>query len=269
MIPVLRAFWAYHKAGVALMFQYRAEIILWSIWGLVNPLVLMLMMRAAAEGNAEKAIAGMDAARLSGYYFVIMVVGHLTGAWDTYEMGYYIRSGRMSALLLRPMLPIWKSLAENLSYKVATMGFVLPAWLLFIWLIRPAFAPHAWQLGAAVLATILAGLLNFLMCYTMALISFWATKLDAVGEVWFGLSMFFGGRVFPIDALPGPLEFIARTLPFQYVSALPAELAIGRVHTPSEALVGLAMQAVWLIVTLIVFRLMWAAAVKRHAAVGA
>lgn len=268
MKAVLRAFQAYVKTGVALMFQYRGEIILWSIWGLVNPAVLYLMMKAAAEGASDGRMAGRDPAQLAAYYFAIMVIGHLTAAWDTYEMSWMIRSGRMSALLLRPILPMWKSLADNLSYKIATMAFVLPMWLLFVWWVRPAFEAHAWQVALGVVAVLLAFILNYVACYLVALISFWATKLDAIGEIYFGLVMFMGGRLFPLEALPRLLRVCADVLPFRWMTAFPADLVIGHVVTLREALAGIAAQIGWLAAAILAFRFMWAAALRRHAAVG-
>lgn len=273
----LRAFLAYLRAGVALMLQYRGEILLWAIWGLVNPAVLYAMWSAAAESNPDGAVAGFSRGDLAAYYFMIMIVGHLTTAWDAYEMGYFIRSGKLSPLLLRPVLPIWQAMAGNLSYKLATLAFVVPMWGVFAWVIKPTFHAEPWQLALGAIAVVFAGVLNFLLGYVVSLIAFWAVKLDAVGEVYFGLGMFLGGRFAMLEALPPSIRYVAEVLPFRWMYAFPTQLLTGRGYQPAgagvaeigvaEALAGLGVQLAWIIFVIAAFRVLWTAAVKRYTAV--
>lgn len=262
-----RAFAALLKTEIAVMLQYRGEIILWSTWGLVNPLVLYCIFKAGAQSNANGQMAGLTVPQIAAYYFTIMIVGHVSAAWDTHEMSYLVRTGRMSSMLLRPILPMWKSLASNWAYKFCTLAFVAPMWLVVYFLIRPEFHATPRQFGLGLLATLLATLMNYYLTYVVAMVAFWATKLDAVGEVYFGLSMFLGGRFFPLQALPGPIRIVAEILPFQYMAYFPVELLTGRMTDMHQALSGLAAQLAWLVGSIIAFRIVWAAAVKRYTAV--
>lgn len=268
MKRILRAFSAYYRAGVQTMFQYRAEIVLWAIWGLVNPAVLYAMWSSAAESNPDHTAAGFTRGQFAAYYFIIMIVGHVAAAWDVYEMGYLIRSGQLSSLLLRPMLPIWKALADNLAYKAATLAFLLPMWVVFAWVVRPEFSTSPWQLGLGVVALLLGSALNFMLGYVVSLVAFWATKLDAMGEVYFGLGMFLGGRFAPLDALPAPVYWAASALPFRWMFAFPTELLMGRITEPSTVLSGIIVQIAWLAAVVVAFQFSWRVALKRYAAVG-
>ncbi len=267
MIRVFRVFAAYLRAGIGVMLQYRGEILLWAVWGLVNPAVLYAMWSAAAESNPEATAAGLTRGQFAAYYFIIMIVGHFATAWDAYEVGYLIRTGRMSPLLLLPVPPIWKALADNAAYKVTTLLFVVPMWLVFAWLVSPEFETTAWQLAAGSAALVLGCLLNFLLGYVVALLAFWFTKLDALGEVYFGLGMFLGGRFAPLEALPPPIRWAADVLPFRWMFAFPTEMLMGRTGA-ATALVGLAVQGAWIAATAAVLRWTWSAAVKRYTAVG-
>lgn len=267
MTHVVRAFLAYLRAAIGVMFQYRGEILLWAIWGLINPAVLYAMWSSAAEGNPGGEAAGFTRGQFAAYYFIIMIVGHLATAWDVYEMGYMIRTGKLSPLLLRPILPIWKSLAENVAYKIATLLFVVPMWCIFAWLVTPTFDTAMWQFGLGAAAVLLAAALNFILGYVVSLVAFWVTKLDALGEVYFGLGMFLGGRFAPLDALPEPVRWIADGLPFRWMFAFPAELLMGRITSQTEALAGIGIQAAWIVCIIVAFKILWTVAVKRHAAV--
>ncbi|HKQ48764.1 MAG TPA: ABC-2 family transporter protein [Phycisphaerae bacterium] len=267
MTTIVRAFPAFLRVYIGVMLQYRGEIILWAIWGLVNPAVLYAMWSAAAEGRPDGQIAGFSKGQLAAYYFAIMVIGHVTTAWDTYEMGYRIRSGELSAKLLRPILPIWESMANNLAYKIATLGFLAPMWAICFWLYAPDFRAPPWQITVGIFTIVLAGALNFVLGYVVSLIAFWTPKLDAVGEVYFGLSMFLGGRFSPMLALPGAVLSFAWALPFRWMFAFPAEVLTGKMTDTGQIATGLAMQLVWLAGLVILFRVGWAAAVKRYSAV--
>lgn len=267
MRRLARAVFALLRVEIATMLQYRGEIVLWSTWGLVNPLVLYAIFKAGAMGNDDQRMAGLTVPQIAAYYFAMMIVGHVTAAWDTHEMSWYIRTGRMSAMLLRPILPMWKSMAGNIAYKVCTLAFVGPMWILVAFLIRPEFNATPRQFMLGLLAVVLAGLMNYFLTYVVALVAFWTTKLDAVGEVYFGLAMFVGGRLAPLDALPGPIRAVADVLPFKYMAAFPVEMLMGRITVEAEIMRGLMVQTAWLVASLILFRSLWAVALKRYTAV--
>jgi len=258
---------AYFRVSVAIMFQYRAEIVLWAVWGVVYPAVALAMWSAAIAGSAEESIGGYGIREFAGYFLLTMVVGHLGTAWDIYEMGYYIRSGRMSTRLLKPILPIWWSLTDNIAYKTLTMAILVPVWLIVAWLTKPAIQTDATRLALGTTAVFLGSGLTFLWGYDLALAAFWVTKMEALGEFWFGLSLFFGGRLAPLPVLPPFLQDVAAVLPVKWMVWFPAEAMLGRMSV-TEIAWGLGAQVAWMAGGLIVFRLTWRAAVKRYTAVG-
>jgi len=267
MMRICRTLAAFLRASIGVMLTYRGEIILWALWGLVNPAVFYALWSAAAQSSTGGQIADFDRGQIAAYYFAVMIVGHLTTAWDIYEMSYLVRSGQMSPRLLRPILPIWQAIADNMAYKITTLAFVLPMWGLFAWLVQPTFTTAAWQLGLGLVATLLAAVLYFMLNYTLSLITFWFTKLEALGEVFFALGMFLGGRVAPLEALPAILYQVALYLPFRWMMAFPAELLMGAVADPRDALIGIAIQGAWLVASIFAFRILWSLAVRHYAAV--
>ncbi len=267
MSRVVRAFAAHLRAATGVMLQYRGEILLWSIWGIINPAVLYAMWSSAAAGNASGTVAGLDAAGLAAYYFVMMIVGHVTAAWDAYEMGHLVQSGALSPMLLRPLLPMWETLSHNVAYKVTTLMFVVPMWAVFFLCVRPRFGADAWQYGVGAAAVVLGAALNYILCYTVSLTAFWVTKLVALGEIYFGLCMFLGGRFVPIEAIPEPISTVAWYLPFCWMFFFPTELLTGRVADGEAAWLGLRIQVVWFVLTVIAFRYLWRRAIRRYTAV--
>lgn len=260
---------AYLRASLATMLQYRGEVVLWAFWGVVYPAVALAMWSAALAGApGGQAIKGFGRGDFAAYFLLTMVVGHVCTAWDVYEMGYLVRTGKMSPRLLRPILPMWESIADNLAYKLLTLTIVVPIWLGIAWWVEPRFATGWADLLLGAPALVLAAAMSFLWGYNVALLAFWTTRMDAAAEFWFGGSLLFGGRMAPLTLLPAPLQWLAAAMPFKWAIWFPAEVLMGRLPV-SQIAQGLAWQVGWIALGLVVFRRFWRAALKRYSAVGA
>jgi ABC-2 type transport system permease protein len=269
MRHVLSSLPAFVRQSVATMLQYRGELVLWAVWGVVYPGVSMAMWSVAVHGApGGRQIGGYDVRAFAGYFWLTMVIGHFATAWDVYELGWLVQSGRMSTRLLRPVHPVWQSLADNLAYKVVTLSLLVPIWAAIVLVSRPRFGGDAGDWAAGLLAAGLAAVINFVWCYNLAMLAFWVTRMEAIGQAWFGAGLFLGGRLAPLAIMPEPLRKIAAALPFKWVIWFPCEVMMGRV-SPRALSSGLANQAAWIIAGLVVFWLIWRAGVKRYSAVGA
>ena len=116
-------------------------------------------------------------------------------------------------------------------------------------------------------ALILAFILRYTLMYVWALTAFWTTRITALFELYFALEFFFSGRIAPLALLPDWAQTIALYLPFPWTFAFPLELMLGRL-TPNETAFGFGMQALWLIVAVVAFRVIWRRAVRHYSAVG-
>lgn len=263
-----RAFGAMFRVDLLQTIQYRGESFLWAIWGVIYPVVALAMWEAAAEAPAEGSnVAAYAKGGFAAYFLLTMIVGHVVTAWDAYEMGWVIRSGEFSAQLMRPMLPIWRSIAGNLAWKLFTLVILTPFWILVAWMVEPRFEATAGQLVLGLVATVLAAGIAFVWGYVVALTAFWTTRNDAVGEFWFGASLLVGGRLAPIALLPVPLQFLAGVLPHQWALGFPCEVLTGQC-SDARLYGGLAAQAAWLVGGAVIFRLLWSKAIRRYTAVG-
>lgn len=269
MKTLLSALPAFLRESLATMFQYRGEIILWAIWGVVYPSVAMAMWAAAVKNSPSgDQIGGYDPRDFAAYFWLTMVIGHICTAWDVYELGYLIQSGKLSPKLLRPVLPVWQSVADNIAYKIVSLGVLVPIWLIVILFARPTFSAGRDDILFALPAILLAAVINYIWCYNLAMVAFWVTRMDAIGQAWFGAGLFFGGRLAPLSIMPEPLQKIASALPFKWVIYFPCEMLMGRL-SDRAIWTGLGNQLVWVAFGLIVFRLMWRFGAKRYSAVGA
>ena len=125
-----------------------------------------------------------------------------------------------------------------------------------------------WMCLVALPALVLAGIMRYLWQYSLAVLAFWTTRVEAINQLYFTLDSFMAGRIAPLALMPGWLGVIAYYSPFRGMGAFPVELFLGRVP-PSEILPGFGLQLVWLAAGLVVFRALWTAGIKQYSAVGA
>lgn len=269
MIVLRKAMPAFLRESLATMFQYRGEIVLWAIWGVVYPAVSMAMWSAAVAGTTGgEDIGGYTPRDFAAYFWLTMVIGHVCTAWDVYEFGYLVQSGKLSPKLLRPVLPVWAALADNIAYKLVSLGVLVPIWILIVLVTQPTFGADRYEALVAVPVILLAAMINFIWCYNLAMLAFWLTRMEAIGQAWFGASLFLGGRLAPLEIMPEPLQKIASALPFKFVIWFPSELLLGNLSRRSIPN-HMFNQVVWVLVGLIVFRVMWRVGIRRYSAVGA
>lgn len=260
-----------YRGGLALIqatwlswMQHRSFFFVLAFSWMIQPLVFLFVWAAAA---GEGTLGGLTRDEIVAYYLALILVNQLTYAQANWTVGDMIRGGDMNRLLLYPMSPLYNTLASELAGKAVYMTFVAPvALLLALWL-KPAFDVTAVAVLVFIPALLMAWLLRFLWGYWLALLAFWATRADALLAVQDALIFLLGGQVAPAALLPDGLRLAATLLPFRYMAAFPAELLTGTLDGRQTAL-GFTIQAFWLMVAVILYRLMWQHGVRRYTAVG-
>jgi ABC-2 type transport system permease protein len=255
------------KTTFASMVQYRASLFIWMIGHVLEPLVYLVVWSVVAE-SAGGSAGGYTAAQFAGYFIVLMLVENVSYTWIMYEFEYRIREGLLSPALLRPVHPIHADIADNISSKAVTMPFMLGVAVVLALIFRPALSPHAWALLAAIPALALAFLLRFLLEWTLAQAAFWTTRVSAINQSYFTLILFLSGQIAPLALFPHALQIAANILPFRWMLGFPVELILGRL-TPTEAVIGLGAQAVWVVLAFTLMRIVWRAGIRLYSAVGA
>jgi ABC-2 type transport system permease protein len=185
-----------------------------------------------------------------------------------FEYKYRIRQGTLSFALLRPVHPIHADIADNISFKLITLPPMLLTAAGLAIVFRPTFHLVPWAVVTFIPALALAFIVRFLVEWTLALAAFWTTRVSAINQMYFVVALFLSGQVAPLSLFPFPIQVAAAILPFRWTIGFPVELLLGRL-TPVEALTGLAAQAVWLALSLVLLRIVWRAGVRIYSAVGA
>jgi ABC-2 type transport system permease protein len=243
--------------------QHRAFFFLLAFGWMVPPLIYLFVWTTAA---GEESIGGYDRATFVTYYLAFIVANQITYSQTNWTVGDVIRSGGLNPILLRPLSPLFETIASEIAGKVVYLIFVIPVTaLLALWL-QPAL-PALSDVALTLPALLLAWLLRFFWGYWLALLAFWATRADALLALQDALVFLLAGQVAPVALLPGPLQQAATWLPFRYMVGFPVELLSGQL-TPAAIRNGFAFQLAWLAVALALAALLWRRGLQRYTAVG-
>jgi ABC-2 type transport system permease protein len=246
----------------ALMLEYRAEIALWALSG-----VLPLIMLGVWSGSGAAAAAGLSPQQLSRYFLAAFVVRQFTVVWLIQVFEDDALQGRLSPLLLQPLSPLWRYLAAHFSEQASRIPFVA-VMLLAVGLAAPGllWLPSAGDLVLGILAIVAAFLLRFLLQVLVTTLCFWSERAAALDRLLMIPYLFLSGIVAPLDTFPPVVRRLALATPFPWMVDFPARLLAGE---PVNMALGFGAIAAWCLLLLPIGHWLWRAGLRRYSAMGA
>ena len=246
----------------ALMLEYRAEIVLWALSGLLPLIMLGVWIDSAAGVDA-----GYSALSLSRYFIAAFVVRQFSVVWVIHVFEKDALEGRLSPFLLQPLHPFWRYFAAHLSEQ-ATRLPIVAGLLLLLALLMPTAVQwpglSAFLLG--LLATQLAFLVRFLLQSVLTMLCFWSERATALDRLLQIPYIFLSGLVAPLDVFPPAVKSIALWTPFPYVLSFPAKLLAAETVNLSA---GFGALLAWTLLLLTLTLALWRAGVRHYSAMGA
>ena len=245
----------------ALMLEYRAEIALWALSG-----VLPLIMLGVWSGSGAAA-AGLSAQQLSHYFLAAFVVRQFTVVWLIQVFEDDALQGRLSPFLLQPLSPLWRYLAAHFSEQASRIPFVA-VMLLVVGLAAPGllWLPSAGNLLLGILAIVAAFLLRFLLQVLVTTLCFWSERAAALDRLLMIPYLFLSGIVAPLNTFPPAVRRLALATPFPWMVDFPARLLAGE---PVNVALGFGAIAAWCLLLLPIGHWLWRAGLRRYSAMGA
>ena len=245
----------------ALMLEFRAEILLWALSG-VMPLLMFSLWSGAPAGAA----AGISSQAFARYFLAAFVVRQFTVVWVVYAFEEDNLLGRLSPLLLQPLPLVWRYAAAHLAEQATRLPFVMVMVALFFLAVPEAvWIPSPARLLLALLAAHLGFWLNFLLQHAITMLCFWSERASALERFLFMPYLFLSGMLAPLDLYPEAVRRFALLTPFPSMLYVPAQLASGGVI---DALAAFRTVALWLALLIPLNLLLWRAGVRRYAAMG-
>ena len=245
----------------ALMIEYRAEIILWAISGL-----LPLIMLAIWEEAGISASLGLNKVWLTRYFISAFVVRQFTAVWVmvTFEEDHL--EGRLSPYLLQPLFPFWRYFSSHIAEQLSRLPIV-GLMLFIIFILKP---DSIWFLNIGnylvfLLALFSAFCVRFLLHWLFAMICFWNDRASAIERLLLIPYLFLSGLVAPLEAFPPSIRNFALATPFPYILSFPSKILAGQNVNYVNGFFSL---AIWLFILFILSFYFWKKGIKIYSGMG-
>lgn len=249
----------------AYMLEYRAEVALWALGGIL-PFIMLALWRQAGLGAGGLG-AGLDPQQLTRYFLAVFVVRQFTIVWLIYSFEEDALQGKLSAYLLQPLQPLWRYVAAHVAEQVTRLPFVIAILAVFFLLDPAAFwIPSPAAVALTLLITPLAFALRFLLQSAITMVCFWSERASALERLLFIPYLYLSGLVAPLEVFPEGVRRLALWTPFPHMIAVPAQLLAG---LPVDLGFSLRVMALWAALLLPLTLLLWRAGLRRYSAMGA
>ena len=257
--------------GIQNTLVYRTNFLFRAAFGLV-PLAATLFLWEAiyADKPAGAAIGAYTLAQMVSYYLLVTVVDSITAvAEDDWQIAADIKDGAVSQFLLKPLDFLAYRLCLYLSGRVIYTSVALIPVAFFLFFQREYLVGPAESLGwvLALLSVLMAGLLQFFIAYTVALLSFWVLDVSTFIFIQFAFEFLASGHLFPLDILPDRLHRLLLWSPYPYLLYFPVGVYLGRIQG-AELWQGFALQLAWVVVAFLIARFVWSRGLRKYTAVG-
>jgi ABC-2 type transport system permease protein len=254
---------------------YRANLLITAALQALQ-VVVQVFLWAAVYGGGQ--IQGYTLRQFLSYFVTVNLVYALTDSQGmAFEVGGEIRSGALSASLVRPIglfrYQFYRQLGSRLFAAAMTIGpffLVLVALSLFPGLgLRTGLGVQVSVPGflAASLFVVLSFVFNFWLNLLVSASAFWIENAWIPIFVKYQVLALLCGTVFPYDLFPLSFQRALTALPFKYLGFYPFQVLRDGFDSV-EFVRGIILVSVWTAVAAAGCALVWRRGMRRYTAVG-
>jgi len=254
------------RTAIQQQFQYRAATYMYLVGMVAEPVIYLVVWSTIADQSGGT-VGGLTAGEFAAYYIVWTLVRTMNIVFTPYGWEERIREGELSGQLLRPLHPIHYDLAWFAGGKVPWVLFYLPIAVVLTLVFNPTFDVRPLEIAVFALAVWGAYLIRTFYQSALGLVTFWTTRVGALFQLYITLELLLSGRLVPLTLMPEWVQTAAWFLPFRWTFYFPIQTLVDDLSN-KQLLGGLAMQALWTLIGIGLFSLVWRYAIRRYTAVG-
>ncbi len=246
----------------ALMMEYRAEIALWALSGILP----LIMLGLWSQTNIQDLIE-LQGFNLKRYFLSAFVVRQFTVVWVIFSFEEDIVQGRLSPFLLQPVPLFWRYYTSHIAEQITRVPIVaLMIMILSVVLPNSFWLPKFTELILTTFVIFLAFTVRFMIHWAFAMSCFWVERASSIERLLLIPYLFFSGLVAPIDTFPKEISQIAYLTPYPYLLSFPANLLSGH-HVNIQ--LNIMILIFWALFLFLISTLAWKKGVKHFTAMGA
>ncbi len=244
---------------------YRAAGAIWVLTDVATAVTMPVVWAAASRTGP---IAGFTASDFVLYYLCMLMVSSFVTSHFMWEISTEIREGHFSTHIIRPVGYLEFILVRNVAWRLVRSLLFLPWFALILWTYSGSLGAVQLNLGPEFWLSVLLGhFVSVLFVTALAMIALFTQEAQAIFELYYFPMLFLSGQLFPIALFPDWVRGVALVFPFYYTTGAPTEILIGRITGPA-VWQALGVQLLWVVLSLIAYRLLWRAGIRRYTGVG-
>ena len=164
------------KVQYSNMLEYRVEIALWAISGIIP----FFMLNIWTNNNLNQSINISDV-MLSRYFLCAFFVRQFSVVWVVFSFEEDSIMGKVSPYLIQPLNPFFRYFAQHLAEQLTRFPFALIiAFFFFIFNPESLWIPNLGILILSIVSTFLSFLIQFLIQSIVACLCFWTEKASSI-----------------------------------------------------------------------------------------
>ncbi len=249
------------KVQYSNMLEYRVEIALWAISGIIP----FFMLNIWTNNNLNESI-NINNTMLSRYFLSAFFVRQFSVVWVVFSFEEDALLGKLSPYLIQPLNPFFRYFTQHIAEQITRFPFALII-AIFFFLFNPEsiWFPNLIFLFLSFISTFLSFLIQFLIQSIIACLCFWTEKASSIERLFFIPTLFLSGLLAPVASFPSYVKSWIYLTPFPYLIDFPANLLSGNKTNIS---VGFFMQILWILMLFPLFIKIWYEGTKKYTAMG-
>lgn len=249
------------------MMTYRFNFTMWRVRNVLQLLTVYYLWLAVTPQNGH--IFGYSRALILTYVLGASLIGSIVFSSRTQEMGENINNGELSQFLVRPLTYFGYWFARDIGDKLFNISFALAELTIIFLILRPPLflQSNIEILVLTAVSVFLAVVMNFFIGCLLSLIAFWSPEFWAPRFIFFMLTGFLSGGMFPLDVMPVQIQHILKFSPFTYLQYFPIKIYLHSLST-SQILQGFLIAGVWGILLYLFLLFVWKKGLKAYSSEG-
>ncbi len=249
------------KVQYSNMLEYRVEIALWAVSGIIP----FFMLNIWTNNNLNEAI-NINNIMLSRYFLSAFFVRQFSVVWVVFSFEEDALLGKLSPYIIQPLNPFFRYFTQHIAEQITRFPFALIiAFLFFLFNPESIWFPNLIFLFLSFISTFLSFLIQFLIQSIIACLCFWTEKASSIERLFFIPTLFLSGLLAPVASFPKYVKSWIYFTPFPYLIDFPANLLSGNKTNISE---GFIMQIFWILLLFPLFTKIWYEGTKKYTAMG-
>lgn len=267
----IKTWWTILKISLEERFVYRGDFALGTLMRFLPIITQIFLWYAIFEASGKNRIEAYTANGVVAYYMLTMIsraFSSMPGLCSGITL--LVRDGEIKKYLIQPIDLLGFLLITRIAHKLCYYVIALIPFAFVFYLCRGFFEsgwPDVQVLCAYFLSLILGFMLGFFIEASLGLVSFWFLEVTSLIFVYNLLNFFLSGHMFPLDLLPVWASEFVSLLPFQYLAYYPAAIFLGTIP-PDQIWQGLAVEACWLVIFIMIARVMLNRGIHRYSGFG-